>query len=633
MKQIFNSGLETRLQKVGLVMLLAMVSALTLVACGDNTATPAPATTPAPTSAPVTTAAQTTNVPTTAAQTTAPATTVAQTTAAPSATTQATTAAPATTSAAAQTTAVTKVENTTAPEWYKQVPNYDKLQTIELDDATLAPLGIKRSQFYVVSGTSSEDPQTVINFYGKGLIDNGWLALQRVPLLKEENGQQVTFIRTDAAPAPTLILLVANKDGLAVSPATKTLTDKLQSGQSLVMLFAQNPVKPASTQGQTPVLPPTTGLPEGVAAQNLTFSLDEGWTAQGQITYPAGKTGPFPTVILVHGSGGNDMDETLPEAVAGVPGGSKPLQQIAYYLPTRGFAVIRYNKRGVVGLGPQPQAGDLEQLKKTALVSYYLKDAEGVLKQSLTNSLVDPQRVIMLGHSEGTLVISNLVKDKAMADKLAGVVLMGVMGQDIKTSTHFQIADRSVNEAKGVDANKDGKLSTDEYLKAAIGGQTYLGNIIDVLTGDKNDWTKTKFVAEADKDGDGLLDIDGELKPWLDAKFATFPQINSIGFSNTASYLGDAQSFGSVTSALTGSSFRKPVLMLNGEADIQTPVGPVREADAALEKAGFSDHKLITYPGLGHTFYPVKGFQQPLGPIQDNVLKDLGDWLSQRYAK
>jgi uncharacterized protein len=36
---------------------------------------------------------------------------------------------------------------------------------------------------------------------------------------------------------------------------------------------------------------------------------------------------------------------------------------------------------------------------------------------------------------------------------------------------------------------------------------------------------------------------------------------------------------------------------------------------------------LITYPDLGHTFYPAQGSVQPLGPIQEYVLGDLHSWL------
>ncbi len=40
------------------------------------------------------------------------------------------------------------------------------------------------------------------------------------------------------------------------------------------------------------------------------------------------------------------------------------------------------------------------------------------------------------------------------------------------------------------------------------------------------------------------------------------------------------------------------------------------------------DHTLVTYPGLGHTFYPADGWVQPLGPIQGKVLADLYAWLA-----
>ena len=105
--------------------------------------------------------------------------------------------------------------------------------------------------------------------------------------------------------------------------------------------------------------------------------------------------------------------------------------------------------------------------------------------------------------------------------------------------------------------------------------------------------------------------------------------LRSAGVSTK--FLADWQQNGSVTSVL--SPYKKPVLMLHGEADIQTTVQGARDADAALAKAGNPDHKLITYPGLGHTFYPAQGLIQPLGPLQDQVLKDMGDWLAAHFSK
>ena len=39
------------------------------------------------------------------------------------------------------------------------------------------------------------------------------------------------------------------------------------------------------------------------------------------------------------------------------------------------------------------------------------------------------------------------------------------------------------------------------------------------------------------------------------------------------------------------------------------------------------DHVLITYPNLGHEFYPSSQWQSQHGPIEEYVLGDLYSWL------
>jgi len=60
------------------------------------------------------------------------------------------------------------------------------------------------------------------------------------------------------------------------------------------------------------------------------------WAVHGTLSFPKG-SGPFPAIVLVHGSGPQDRDETI--------GPNKPFRDLADGLVSRGIAVLRYEKR------------------------------------------------------------------------------------------------------------------------------------------------------------------------------------------------------------------------------------------------------------------------------------------------
>jgi uncharacterized protein len=47
-----------------------------------------------------------------------------------------------------------------------------------------------------------------------------------------------------------------------------------------------------------------------------------------------------------------------------------------------------------------------------------------------------------------------------------------------------------------------------------------------------------------------------------------------------------------------------------------------------LTEVGHPDHTLITYPDLGHLFYPSSQWITAIGPMDQKVLEDLFGWLS-----
>jgi dipeptidyl aminopeptidase/acylaminoacyl peptidase len=71
----------------------------------------------------------------------------------------------------------------------------------------------------------------------------------------------------------------------------------------------------------------------------------------------------------------------------------------------------------------------------------------------------------------------------------------------------------------------------------------------------------------------------------------------------------------------------KPILILHGENDSLTPVQEALRLQQRLTDVNHPDHTLITYPNLGHAFYPSSRWSTGFGPIQSYVLSDLYAWL------
>ena len=69
------------------------------------------------------------------------------------------------------------------------------------------------------------------------------------------------------------------------------------------------------------------------------------------------------------------------------------------------------------------------------------------------------------------------------------------------------------------------------------------------------------------------------------------------------------------------------VLILNGENDSQTTVQQAFLLQQRLTDVNHPDHTIITYPNLGHVFYPSSKWFLEVGPIQQNVLADIYAWL------
>ncbi|MCZ7546127.1 MAG: alpha/beta fold hydrolase [Anaerolineae bacterium] len=136
--------------------------------------------------------------------------------------------------------------------------------------------------------------------------------------------------------------------------------------------------------GVEAVSPPYVDM-DAFEEREITFGL-EGWELPGTLTLPVG-AGPFPAVVLVHGSGPNDRDETL--------GPNQPFRNLAWGLASNGVAVLRYDKRTRVYTEELAEMGDLTLDDET------VDDALAAVEFLRGVEDIDPARIFVLGHSLG----------------------------------------------------------------------------------------------------------------------------------------------------------------------------------------------------------------------------------------
>ena len=72
--------------------------------------------------------------------------------------------------------------------------------------------------------------------------------------------------------------------------------------------------------------------------------------------------------------------------------------------------------------------------------------------------------------------------------------------------------------------------------------------------------------------------------------------------------------------------------MLNGENNSQTPVQQAFLLQQRLTEVNHPYHTLITYPNLGHVFYPSSQWSTGYGPFEQYVLADIYAWLEATYV-
>src|SRR5262245_38828018 len=199
-------------------------------------------------------------------------------------------------------------------------------------------------------------------------------------------------------------------------------------------------IRPAAPPA-VPYTPPAYATPSAYTERDVTVGIGE-WALPGTLTVPAGD-GSFPAIVLVHGSGPGDRDETL--------GPNKVFKDLALGLASRGVAVLRYDKRSKVYAAKLAASPSFTVNEETVL------DAIEAVRKLRATPRIDPARVYVLGHSLGAMMIPGIAPRDS---RLAGVIVMAGPARSIE--------DAIVEQTKYVAADDQSRIAEAEKTAAAV---------------------------------------------------------------------------------------------------------------------------------------------------------------------
>lgn len=145
-------------------------------------------------------------------------------------------------------------------------------------------------------------------------------------------------------------------------------------------------------------IPETGSVPLGIVEEEIKVG-EAPWELPGTLTLPENAEN-VPAVVLVHGSGPSDRDETI--------GVEKPFKDIAEALAQQGIAVLRYDKRTYVygvEIAASPDYASFTVEEET------IQDAIAAGRLLATDKRIDPERIFLLGHSLGGMLAPRIAAE------------------------------------------------------------------------------------------------------------------------------------------------------------------------------------------------------------------------------
>jgi uncharacterized protein len=306
-------------------------------------------------------------------------------------------------------------------------------------------------------------------------------------------------------------------------------------------------------------------------------------TLAGTLTIPAG-AGPFPAALLMAGSGPQNRDEFL--------AGHRPLLVLADALARKGFAVLRYDKRGI-----GKSTGDFA----TATTEDFTRDGEAALGFLKARKEILREKIGVIGHSEGGLIAPIL----AAQGGVAWIVLLAAPGEIGEKTMLAQ--SKAISEAAGMPLEQVAQsLEFDRQAYATV--------------------REERDAAVLEKKLDAMVISSGMAEGALPATVAA--QIHMLS-SPWFRYFLDYDP------APALQKVKCPALVLNGSKDLQVLAAEnLPLIQKALEDAGNKEISVREMPDLNHLLqHAESGTPAEYGTIEETISPEVLELITEWAAK
>ncbi|MEX2530051.1 MAG: alpha/beta hydrolase [Gemmatimonadota bacterium] len=318
-----------------------------------------------------------------------------------------------------------------------------------------------------------------------------------------------------------------------------------------------------------------TAIPGGALAQVSDASLVEeemivdvpqrGIQLSGTLRLPTTGPGPFPTALLITGSGPQDRDETV--------AGMKPFLLLSQLLGASGIATLRLDDPGVGESTGDPMESTLANR---------VVDMRAALRELGGHAAVEASRTGVIGHSEGALVAAVLGSE---ASAVSFVVMLA--------GPAIPITELLEDQAQGL-------------LRMNGAGEEQIASQRRIH----------RMTAEAARTGEGWTEVGLAVEQQVRAAVEALPPEQRAGIPDIEALVSTqvTQQLSAARSAWYRSllvhepepdisRIEVPVLALYGGKDVQVPADRNASAmERILSDAGHADFRIMTLPDANHLF-------------------------------